>query len=111
MVRRISPLEVVEYHSYAALQSVPGHGVTSFNSSGFPGRCQLVHPHHLLTYIMGRIGQVMALEEVALALGALVGVIVVIPVSLQFVANVSRNMALSNVASSEEQSKIAVKKN
>ena len=51
----------------------------------------------------------MALEEVAMALGALVGVIVVIPVSLQFVANVSRNMALSNVAASEEQAKTARK--
>ena len=51
----------------------------------------------------------MAFEEVALALGALVGVVVVVPMALQFVANVSRNMAQSNVAASEEQAKTARK--
>ena len=51
----------------------------------------------------------MVLEEVAIGLGALVAVIVVLPVSLQFVANVSRNMAQSNVAAAEEQAKTARK--
>ena len=51
----------------------------------------------------------MAIEEVIMGLGALVGVGIAIPILLQFVANVSRNMALSNVAASEEQAKTARK--
>ncbi len=49
----------------------------------------------------------MAIEEIAMALGAIVGIAIVFPIVLQFVGNVSRNMAQSNVAASEEQAKTA----
>ena len=56
---------------------------------------------------MEHIGQVMALEEIIIGLATVVGIAVVFPVVLQFVGNVSRNMAQSNVAAAEEQAKTA----
>ena len=47
------------------------------------------------------------LHEIAIGIGALVAIGITFPILLQFVANVSRNMAQSNVAASEEQAKTA----
>ena len=58
-------------------------------------------------YIARTYGRSMAIEEIAMALGAIVGIAIVFPIVLQFVGNVSRNMAQSNVAASEEQAKTA----
>jgi len=52
----------------------------------------------------------MALEETIIGLGAVVGIAIVFPIVLQFVGNVSRNMAQSNVAAAEEQAKTARQK-
>ena len=49
----------------------------------------------------------MVLEEIIVGLAAVVGIAIVFPVVLQFVGNVSRNMAQSNVAAAEEQAKTA----
>ena len=49
----------------------------------------------------------MVLDEIIVAIGALVGLGIAIPILLQFVSTVSRNMAQSNVAASEEQAKTA----
>jgi len=49
----------------------------------------------------------MVLEEIIVGFGTIVGIAVVFPVVLQFVGNVSSNMAQSNVARSEEQAKTA----
>ncbi len=53
------------------------------------------------------MGGVMVLEEIIVGLAAVVGIAIVFPIVLQFVGNVSRNMAQSNVAAAEEQAKTA----
>jgi len=49
----------------------------------------------------------MEIEAIIAGIGALVGFGLAVPVLIQFVNNVSRNMSLTNTASSEEISKTA----
>jgi len=51
----------------------------------------------------------MEIDAIIAGIGALVGFGIAIPILLQYVNNVSRNMSLGNTAATEEISKVAKK--